>query len=359
MSGEGRLDQDAVGGGARLDWRTVVVLLALAFALHVLTWVLLPFVMAAILSFICEPLVRSLQRRTRQPRWLAAVEVWLVLFSLGVAAGVAGGLEAAHQLSRLGLNGSDPLRAALSRLLGPGGLRVLGLHLSADQAADGLEAHLKSGLLLAPAARLGGLLLAAAASGVLFAAASFYMMLSGPTLARGAIWLVPPSQRGALERVLPSMLTVFRRFYVGVLVIVVFTAVMVWLGYGLVLHVPGAPLLAVVLGVMETVPAVGPLISACLVTVLALQLHSLAAMALMVGYGMTLRFVIDDVVAPPVLGRSVAVHPVVVMLSYALGGVLFGVTGLLLAVPAAACTRIWLEAAYGDKAGAATPASTE
>jgi predicted PurR-regulated permease PerM len=36
------------------------------------------------------------------------------------------------------------------------------------------------------------------------------------------------------------------------------------------------------------------------------------------------------------------------MLAYALGAVLFGVTGLLLAVPAAACTRIWLEAAYGD-----------
>ncbi len=353
MSGEIRPDQ-GLPGGARLDWRTVVVLLALAFVLHVLTWVLLPFVMAAIVSFICEPLVRTLQRWTRQPRWLAAVEVWLVLFALGVGAGAAGGFVAARQLSHLGLNGADPLRAALGRLLGPGGVQAFGLHLTADQAADSLESHLKSGLLLAPAARLGGILLAAAASGVLLAAASFYMMLSGPALARGAIWLVPPSQREGLERVLPRMLTVFRRFYVGVLVIVIFTALMVWLGYGLVLHVPGAPLLAVVLGVMETVPAVGPLISASLVIVLALQRHSLAAMALMVGYGMTLRFVIDDVVAPPVLGRSVAVHPVVVMFAYAVGGVLFGVTGLLLAVPAAACTRIWLQAAYGEEDGVAS-----
>ncbi|WP_174301893.1 AI-2E family transporter, partial [Caulobacter sp. S45] len=246
----------------------------------------------------------------------------------------------------LGAAGAEPVRAALGRLLGPTGIQAFGLHLTADQAADGLEAHLKSGLMLAPAARLGSLLLAAAASAVLFAAASFYMMLSGPELAKGALWLVPPAQRGGLNRVLPQMVSVFRRFYVGVLVIVVFTAFMVWLGYGLFLHVPGAPLLALALGVMETVPAVGPLISAILVTVLALQLHNLAAMAFMVGYGVTLRFVIDDVVAPPVLGRSVAVHPVVVMFSYAVGGVLFGVTGLLLAVPVAACTRIWLKAAY-------------
>ncbi len=342
-----------MSGGPRLDWRTAVGLLGLAFALHVLTWVLLPFVMAAIVSFICEPLVRWVQRRTRQPRWLAAVEVWLILFAAGVAIVAAVGLGVAHQVSKLGLNGTDPLRAVLGRLLGPGGVQAFGLHLTANQTADGLESHLTSGATLAPAGRLGSILLVAAASAVLFAAASFYMMLSGPALARGAVWLVPPSQRPALERVLPRMLSVFRRFYVGVLVIVVFTALMVWIGYGLFLHIPGAPLLALVLGVMETVPAIGPLISATLVTVLALQMHNLATMALMVGYGISLRFVIDDVVAPPVLGRSVAVHPVVVMLSYAIGGVLFGVTGLLLAVPAAACTRIWLEDAYGDRAGAA------
>ena len=63
-------------------------MLALGFALHVLTWVLLPFVLAAIVSFICEPLVGGLQRRTRQPRWLAGVEVWLALVASGSALAV-------------------------------------------------------------------------------------------------------------------------------------------------------------------------------------------------------------------------------------------------------------------------------
>ena len=336
------------GRRSGFDWRVVVAGLSLAFALHVLTWVLLPFVMAAIVAFICEPLVRGLQRRTRAPRWLAGVGVWLVLVAVGAAALTAAGMTAAAQLSHLGLNGGDPLRAVLGRLLGRGGVQLFGMRVTADQVADGAEAHVRSGLMLAPAARLGSLLLVAGASAVLFAAASFYMMLSGAALARGALWLVPPSQRPVLQRLGPRMLSTLRRFYVGVLVIVLFTAFAIWVGYGLFLHLPGAPLLAMVLGVMETVPAIGPLISACLVTVLALQLHSLATMALMVGYGVVLRFVIDDVVAPPVLGRSVAVHPVVVMFAYAIGGVLFGVTGLLLAVPAAACTRIWLQDAYGD-----------
>jgi predicted PurR-regulated permease PerM len=37
---------------------------------------------------------------------------------------------------------------------------------------------------------------------------------------------------------------------------------------------------------------------------------------------------------------------VVVMLAYVLGAVLFGATGLLLAVPFAACLRIWLRSVY-------------
>jgi predicted PurR-regulated permease PerM len=150
-------------------------------------------------------------------------------------------------------------------------------------------------------------------------------------------------------RLLPPMAAVLRRFYVGVLIIVAFTAVAAWIGYGVCLHVPDAGLLALVLGVLETVPAIGPMFSAVIVGVAALQLHSPAVMAVMVGYAIGLRLVIDDIVAPSVLGRFVTVHPVVVMLAYALGAVLFGVTGLLLAVPAAACARIWLEAEYGDK----------
>ena len=65
-----------------------------------------------------------------------------------------------------------------------------------------------------------------------------------------------------------------RRFYGGVLAIVSFTAVVAWIGYGLLLHVQGAIVLSVVLGLLETLPAVGPLISAVVVALVALQLGS-------------------------------------------------------------------------------------
>ncbi len=337
-----------MNGAVSFDWRVAVMLMVIAIALHVLTWVLLPFVLAAIVAFVCEPLVRGVTRRTGMPRWLAGLSVWLVLFVIGAAITAAAGVSVAGEVSRLARHGPDLVRDTLVQLLGPNGVQVFGVQLTPDKVASELKAHVGAGLGLESATKLGSIAVAAAVGVVLFGALSFYMMISGPQIARGAVWLVPPSQRPAVKQLLPKMLSTLRRFYVGVLVIVVFTAIAAWVGYGLLLHVPDAPLLALALGVLETVPAIGPMASAAIVGVVALQLHNPTTMALMVGYAIALRLVIDDVVAPPVLGRSVTVHPVVVMLAYALGAVLFGVTGLLLAVPAAACARIWLEAAYGD-----------
>jgi predicted PurR-regulated permease PerM len=97
---------------------------------------------------------------------------------------------------------------------------------------------------------------------------------------------------------------------------------------------------------LETVPAIGPIIAAALVAVSALQLHSPAALGFMVAYAVVLRFAVDDLVVPIVLGRSISAHPVVIMLAYVLGAALFGVVGLLLAAPAVAVFRIVLQRRY-------------
>jgi predicted PurR-regulated permease PerM len=349
----GEDDRMAQGrGDIRFDWRGAVLLVAIAVAFHVLSWVLLPFVLAAILAFLCEPVVRAIERRTGAPRWLAGVGVWVVLFAIGAAIAVGVGVSAVHEVSRLARHGPDLVKDTLVQVLGPKGVEVFGVRLTPDTVDTELKAHVGRGLQLGSAARVAGVVVAAGVGVGLFAALSFYLMLSGPSVARGALWLIPPAQRGAVQQVAPKMLVALRRFYVGVVVIVIFTALAAWIGYGLWLHVPDAGLLALALGVLETVPAIGPTVSAMVVGLIALQTHNPGVMALMVGYAIALRLVIDDLVAPPVLGRSVTVHPAVIMLAYALGAVLFGVTGLLLAVPAAACVRIWLEAAYGDTASA-------
>ncbi|HEV2549021.1 MAG TPA: AI-2E family transporter [Stellaceae bacterium] len=55
-----------------------------------------------------------------------------------------------------------------------------------------------------------------------------------------------------------------------------------------------------------------------------------------------LRVSIDQLVGPLVLGRMARLHPVVIIFAFLSGAVLFGVIGLLLAVPVAASIKIVL-----------------
>jgi predicted PurR-regulated permease PerM len=75
----------------------------------------------------------------------------------------------------------------------------------------------------------------------------------------------------------------------------------------------------------------------------------------MVGYAAILRLLIDDVVAPIVLGRTTLVHPFIVMIAYVVGASLFGVIGLLFAVPATALFRTWLRRRSDETDSAEAP----
>ena len=329
-------------------WPVWVAAGVAALLLHLLQWELLPFVLAAIVGFVTDPVIRWTCRKTRLPRWAASSALYLLL-ALGVGGlTLAVGLSAYQDVSHLAGAGAGPLRTELQSVLGPGGVTLFGQRITADTLVGFLQEQAHRVLNAATLLDAGRPVLAGAIGVVLLVVLVFYMMVSGPTLARGALWLVPPGRRSALEAVLPAMTRVVQRYFIGVVVVVAFTAFAAWVGYGLVLHVHHAFVLAAALGVLETVPAVGPVLSAGLVAMAALQLHSLAATAGMIAYALALRLLIDDLIAPVVLGRSVAAHPVAVMLAYVLGAVLFGVSGLLLSVPAAACLRIALKAAYGE-----------
>ena len=342
-------------GEERRDWPTWAALGVGAVLLHLLQVALLPFVLAAIVGFVTDPAIRWLKTRTSLPRWAVASGLYLVLATALAALTFGVGWSAFGQLSHMAAAGPGPLRSDLEQVLGPKGVTLFGQPVTADTVTSFAQEQAHRFLNAATLTRASRPALEGLVGVVLLVFLSFYAMVSGPKLVAGALWLVPPSRRAGVLRLMPDMRRVIQSYFIGIVVIVVFTSAAAWVGYGLVLHVPSAALLSVAVGVLETVPVVGPAVAAVLVGLSALQLHSVGAAAVMVGYAVALRLGVDDLIAPIVLGRSVTVHPAVVMLAYVLGAVLYGVVGLLLAVPAAACLRIALADAYGRNGRAAEP----
>lgn len=82
--------------------------------------------------------------------------------------------------------------------------------------------------------------------------------------------------------------------------------------------------------------------------IIAIQQSGIWAAAFLFGFAIALRLSIDNVVGPIVLGEAARIHPVVVIMSFVCGAILFGVVGLLIAVPVAVCIKVTLQQYYAE-----------
>jgi len=85
----------------------------------------------------------------------------------------------------------------------------------------------------------------------------FYFLLSGPSMARGLLKLMPPLQRPLIMHIWTVLDPVLKRYFIGVLVVVAYAAAAAYVGLGLVLGIPHA-VLALLTGVVEMIPVIGP-----------------------------------------------------------------------------------------------------
>ena len=85
----------------------------------------------------------------------------------------------------------------------------------------------------------------------------FYFLLSGPSMARGLLKLMPPRQRPLIMHIWTVLDPVLKRYFIGVLVVVAYAAAAAYVGLGLVLGIPHAVLLALLTGVLEMIHVIG------------------------------------------------------------------------------------------------------
>src|SRR5919204_429972 len=111
---------------------------------------------------------------------------------------------------------------------------------------------------------------------------------------------------------------------------------------------PFSILLAILTGVLEVIPIVGPITAGAIACLVALghpapwglsQIWYVVIVAVMYT---VLRHAEDYFVIPLVIGRIVKLHPAVVIFSLLTGGAVFGLLGVLVAVPVAATARLVL-----------------
>ena len=144
---------------------------------------------------------------------------------------------------------------------------------------------------------------------------------------------------------------VLKRYFVGVLAVVAYAALAAYVGLGLVLGIPHAVLLALLTGILEMIPVIGPGAAAVIAGLVAV--HNAAGIGAIIAYALyatALRISIDQLFGPLVLGTAARVHPVLVIFCFLSGALLFGVIGVIMAVPVALVVKVTLALLYDEPA---------
>lgn len=335
-------------GEVSISWPVVAFVVAVLIVAYWLRYVLLPFVAAGALAYIARPILHWLQRRFHFPRWLAALVPFLLFLGILVGLGFAIDLLLVPQLEQMMANLNQTLQKFLVNIFHGRDVYYPGGKMTASQAADAIidTVHKAIGPSLAITAASTGF---AAIMGFFLTIVIFaFLMFQGPRLAAGLLWLVPPGLRPRTRELTEQVDPMLGRYLRGVFLIVLYASFVTWIITGPVFHVSHAIFLAFGVGLLELIPVVGPIISFVFFGVVAVQQTGYAGM---IGFGVfaiLLRLSIDQLVGPLVLGRAAQIPPLVVIFAFLAGGALYGVLGVVLAIPAAAAVKIVLMNFYDE-----------
>lgn len=306
--------------------------------------ILLPFVIAGIVALLCAPLIEAVMRRTGWHRWLVSSLLLLVLLS---CAALLGWLLVPPLIRDLASAGSD-LQGATQRLfqslLGAHFLnaRVDPAHLANEAVAQLRQWAGGDTILLAGEYGFAGFF-----GFILFWVLLAYFLFDEPRISAGLLWLVPPMRRPFALRVWRDLGPALRRYFAGVVLIGAYATFAAYLGLGWFLRLHDAFFLAVLTGILELLPLVGPLAAALIAGLVAMgQYDSGVHLIAYIAYAVALRISIDQLVGPLVLGRAARLPPALVIFCFLTGGVLFGITGVILGVPVALAVKSILSVRY-------------
>jgi predicted PurR-regulated permease PerM len=324
---------------------------AITVFLYFIKLILLPFVLPAILAYICTPAIDWLVKRTRWPRLLFAVLFFLALVAAGTAFAVFAGRRIVVEAQGLATDLQSTLQNLLSQAIDNHPVQVLGISVDTHQIVQSALGRLREWITQTDQlALLTGFSLAAIMGAFLSVVLLFYFLVTGPRIASGILWIAPPHRRPLVRRIWARLDPVLTRYFLGMIVVVIYATVASYVGLGFFLGIRHAILLALLTGILETVPVIGPTSAAIIAGLVSLRtatgIMSIVDYAL---YATALRLSIDQLIGPVVLGTAAHVHPVLIIFCFFAGGVVFGVPGIILAVPVALLIKSTLATLYGDQ----------
>lgn len=315
----------------------IVLFLLLSFALlYYGKPFLAPFFIASLLAMLLLPLCNRLERHMNKNV--------AVLVSLLVLLVIAGGIvylftlqvsDVSSRAAEIQKNLAAKLDQAgrfLSRTFGISARQQQEILRQQENSSSGRLASILTGFF----ASLGGLL----TNLIVVLAYTFLFLLFRTHFQRFVLMLVPKSEQANTKTILHDVRHVSQRYLTGLALMILCLWVMYGIGFTLI-GVENALFFAVLCGLLEIVPFVGNLTGVAITILMTLATGGSMGMILgiLVAYGI-IQFTQTYVLEPLVVGRVISINPVFTIMGIIGGELLWGIAGMILALPLLAIVKI-------------------
>lgn len=162
-------------------------------------------------------------------------------------------------------------------------------------------------------------------------AISFYLLLYRNSVRRGFASLFPKHLRGGVDKTSREAEDKLGGWLRGQIVLSGFIGVLTWIVLTL-LGIDFALPLAVIAGILELIPTIGPILSAIPAIIVALNISLPMALLVAVAYFL-IQLLENNILVPRIMERAVGLNPIIIIVGIIIGGKLLGVAGALLAIP--------------------------
>jgi predicted PurR-regulated permease PerM len=310
----------------------ILTLVAAAGLIAYREWgVLTPFILGGVFAYLLYPLAAAAEKKLKIPWKAAAALVYLVVVGLCFLIISLVGTRLASEL------------AEIAR--GKGGWWGVW---ELPPPFQEFTAAIRSSLQALPVKILPYFpgALSKIVSVFIFLVTGFYFLLDGRAAVDKGLNLLPPAERKEVSLILSKINSAVKNYLRGQLFLVFIMTVISYILLSF-LEIKYALVLALVIGLAELVPYIGPATAAVSVT-LVTTLYSGVVMGVVVGLGYVVLNQLENlIIVPQVVKVTNSIHPLIAMFAVLAGGNSFGILGIILAIPVVSTVKILLEFWFG------------
>jgi predicted PurR-regulated permease PerM len=303
-----------------------------------LSGVLLTFLLAAVLAYVLNPLVRRLEQ-LRVPRVLAVVGVFAALTLAVVTALLVLIIPAVGQVQSLIQDPSALVERINGLVARAGKLPYVGERIAEiDQKAitGFVQSNAPSAgqVLQGATGFIGGVfgVFGTVLNLVLMLIVSIYLLLDRERITRAVLGAMPETVRDHAVELFHAVERTLIRYLKGQLTL---CAIMGVIGWAIAFFVIGRYALGIGLwvGLTEIIPVIGAFLGAVPAVLIALFVGGFYKALIVAGLFLVAQQIEGNILVPRIQGGSVGVHPLWVLFATLAGTALYGIVGAIFAVP--------------------------